>query len=211
MHFATRYNRRVSAVLLGLILGATVLSAAYVSASHESAAQQLISNLELHDRFLEERERYLAFMRRGTANPAIVAHVGEQLKLTNVMAQMTPFVAAQFSESELTEINRYLETDVGRKEYQVVIALVKERRDAAPGSVDVDARVGAFKRSLSPNERAAADGFRASPIGQKYWSGLTAIDTKLTEVFNKRCDEILQKLAASALKTGEKASPSVQK
>lgn len=194
---------RRQAWLLGLLWSGVVIRAATFSASHEAAAQQLISNLELQGRFLEERDRYLQFMGGRGLNPEIVTHLGEQLKLTNVMAHLTGFIAAQFSETELAPINAYLESEVGRKEYRLTLALVKERREAPTGTVDVNARVTAFKQSLSPTERAAADTFRASPAGQKYWSALGAIDKKLSEVFTKRCDDILQKLATDAPKTSD--------
>jgi hypothetical protein len=197
----------VHALLLGLLSSAAVARAAYVSPSHEAAAQQLISNLELHERFLEERERYLQFMGGRGLSPPIVKHIGDQLKLTNVMSHMTGFIAAQFSEAELAPINAYLESEVGRKEYQLVLALVKERREAPPGTFDANTRIAAFKESLAPPDRAATEAFRGSPAGQKYWSALGAIDKKLNEVFAQRRDDILQKLAATVPKAGEAKEP----
>jgi hypothetical protein len=195
-----RFLYAVPWLLLGLQLGpaGTVMRAAQLPASHEAAAQQLISNLQLHERFLELQESYLEFIRGKGTPPALVADIGEQLKLTNVMERIGGFVAAQFSEAELTPINAYLETDAGKKEYQLMLALVKERRNAPPGSVDVSARMTAFKASLTAKDREAVDAFRGSTAGQKYSAQLGAIDRKLTEIFNQRRDEILQKLAANA-------------
>jgi hypothetical protein len=48
--------------------------------------------------------------------------------LTNVMAHLTSFIAAQFSAEELTPINAHLDTSGGGKEYKELLALVYSQR-----------------------------------------------------------------------------------